>query len=192
MRRSEPAQQKPAAPPAPAATAAPAAPAPVAVRPLPARTPTAPRTLARRAKPAPRAASPRATPPPPTPAADLAAAAAAVGAEIHTGGDFLEISFPPPEGAAPPPPSPLAAGPSIARTPAGPAPTAPQAPQAIYREAAPAARELGGGHTLARAASGSHSSSGGSATDAVVDAVLRAMREENEHLGILDGIDPLY
>jgi hypothetical protein len=25
-----------------------------------------------------------------------------------------------------------------------------------------------------------------------VDAVLRAMREENEHLGIIDGIDPLF
>jgi hypothetical protein len=34
--------------------------------------------------------------------------------------------------------------------------------------------------------------SGGGATDGIVEAVLRAMREENEHLGILDGIDPLF
>jgi hypothetical protein len=31
-----------------------------------------------------------------------------------------------------------------------------------------------------------------SMTDSVVEAVLRAMREENEHLGIIDGIDPLF
>jgi hypothetical protein len=75
--------------------------------------------------------------------------------------------------------------PAIARTP-----TASEA-TGLYREAAAAPRQLGGGATLARAASGS-SSSGGSSGDAVVSAVLRAMREENEHLGILDGIDPLY
>jgi hypothetical protein len=77
-------------------------------------------------------------------------------------------------------------GPAIARTP-----TASEA-TGLYRESAAAPRQLGGGSTLARAVSGSSSSSGGSAGDAVVGAVLRAMREENEHLGILDGIDPLY
>ena len=46
--------------------------------------------------------------------------------------------------------------------------------------------------SIARATTGSSSAGGGSATDSVVDAVLRAMREENEHLGILDGIDPLF
>jgi hypothetical protein len=69
-------------------------------------------------------------------------------------------------------------------------PTASEA-TGLYRESAAAPRQLGGGATLARAASGSSSSSGGSSGDAVVGAVLRAMREENEHLGILDGIDPL-
>ena len=78
-------------------------------------------------------------------------------------------------------------GPAIARMP-----TASEA-TGLYRESAAAPRQLGGGATLARAVSGSSSSSsGGSSGDAVVGAVLRAMREENEHLGILDGIDPLY
>jgi len=85
--------------------------------------------------------------------------------------------------------------PSASMSPTGPAiarmPTASEA-TGLYREAATAPRQLGGGATLARAASGSSSSSGGSSGDAVVSAVLRAMREENEHLGILDGIDPLY
>jgi len=124
----------------------------------------------------------------PSPTADLAAAAAAAGAEIQTGGDFLEISFPPPAGVPQTPTSMSPTGPAIARMP-----TASEA-TGLYRESAAAPRRLGGGSTLARAtsSSSSSSSSGGSAGDAVVGAVLRAMREENEHLGILDGIDPLY
>jgi hypothetical protein len=123
--------------------------------------------------------------PPPAPTADLAAAAAAAGAEIQTGGDFMEISFPPPAGI----PAPSAA---MSPTPAGVARTPATAEPGIFRDSAAAPRQLGGGATLARAAVGSSSGGGGSAGDHVVDAVLRAMREENEHLGILDGIDPLY
>ena len=144
------------------------------------------RTLSRRPRTGAQPASKPVTAPSPT--ADLAAAAAAAGAEIQTGGDFLEISFPPPAGVSQPSTSMSPTGPAIARMP-----TASEA-TGLYRESAAAARQLGGGATLARAASGSSSSSssGGSSGDAVVGAVLRAMREENEHLGILDGIDPLY
>ena len=144
------------------------------------------RTLSRRPRTGAQPASKPVTAPSPT--ADLAAAAAAAGAEIQTGGDFLEISFPPPAGVTQPSTSMSPTGPAIARMP-----TASEA-TGLYRESAAAPRQLGGGATLARAASGSSSSSssGGSSGDAVVGAVLRAMREENEHLGILDGIDPLY
>jgi hypothetical protein len=66
--------------------------------------------------------------------------------------------------------------------------------------AANAPRPLGGAAAIARAAtgvsiaraSGGSSGGGGSAGDSVVAAVLRALREENEHLGSLDGIDPLF
>jgi hypothetical protein len=143
------------------------------------------RTLSRRPRTGAQPAAKPVTAPAPT--ADLAAAAAAAGAEIQTGGDFLEISFPPPAGVTQPSTSMSPTGPAIARMP-----TASEA-TGLYRESATAPRQLGGGATLARAASGSSSSSsGGSSGDAVVGAVLRAMREENEHLGILDGIDPLY
>jgi hypothetical protein len=143
------------------------------------------RTLSRRPRTGAQPASKPVTAPAPT--ADLAAAAAAAGAEIQTGGDFLEISFPPPAGVTQPSTSMSPTGPAIARMP-----TASEA-TGLYRQSAAAPRQLGGGATLARAASGSSSSSsGGSSGDAVVGAVLRAMREENEHLGILDGIDPLY
>jgi hypothetical protein len=143
------------------------------------------RTLSRRPRTGAQPASKPVTAPSPT--ADLAAAAAAAGAEIQTGGDFLEISFPPPAGVTQPSTSMSPTGPAIARMP-----TASEA-TGLYRESAAAPRQLGGGATLARAASSSSSSSsGGSSGDAVVGAVLRAMREENEHLGILDGIDPLY
>jgi hypothetical protein len=144
------------------------------------------RTLARRPR---QGAQPAAKPvsAPPAPTADLAAAAAAAGAEIQTGGDFLEISFPPPAGIPQPSTASAPTGPAIARMP-----TAAEA-AGIYRDSAAAPRQLGGGSTLARATyGGSGSSGGGSSGDAVVSAVLRAMREENEHLGILDGIDPLY
>ena len=92
----------------------------------------------------------------------------------------MEISFPPPAGATPATvaqPAPAASPAAIARTPTPPAGSGP--------------RSLGGGSVLARATGGG---SGGdlSLTDNVVDAVLRAMREENEHLGIIDGIDPLF
>ena len=160
--------------PAPAAAARQAAPAGASGR-----------TLSRRPRTGAQPASKPVTAPSPT--ADLAAAAAAAGAEIQTGGDFLEISFPPPAGVSQPSTSMSPTGPAIARTP-----TASEA-TGLYRESAAAPRQLGGGATLARATSGSSSSSsGGSSGDAVVGAVLRAMREENEHLGILDGIDPLY
>jgi hypothetical protein len=144
------------------------------------------RTLSRRPRTGAQPAAKPVTAPAPT--ADLAAAAAAAGAEIQTGGDFLEISFPPPAGVTQPSTSMSPTGPAIARMP-----TASEA-TGLYRESAAAPRQLGGGATLARAVSGSSgsSSSGGSSGDAVVGAVLRAMREENEHLGILDGIDPLY
>jgi hypothetical protein len=108
------------------------------------------------------------------PRAELAAAAQAAGANVSSGPDFMEISFPPPAGASPA---------TVARTAAGPAPAA------VAREAA-GPRALGGGAVLARSTGGG----GGelSMTDSVVEAVLRAMREENEHLGIIDGIDPLF
>jgi hypothetical protein len=87
----------------------------------------------------------------------------------------VEITFPGHHTAAPPPAS-------IARAPA------------IARATAHAPRTLGGaaGASIARAPTGSSGAGGGSASDSVVQAVLRAMREENEHLGILDGIDPLF
>ena len=168
--------------------------APVAVRPLPAsaapqaapsQQPAANgRTLARRPGSAAQPASKPVSAPPPTPTADLAAAAAAAGAEMQTGGDFLEIrSHPRP--ASPSRPAPWRPPVNIARTPA-------TAEPGIFRDSAAAPRQLGGGSPLARATYGSSGSSGGSSGDAVVSAVLRAMREENEHLGILDGIDPLY
>jgi hypothetical protein len=99
---------------------------------------------------------------------------------VHSGPDFMEISFPPPAGAAPA---------AIARTPA-PAPPA----QGPGHPPANAPRPLGGagGALIARAVGGGGASGGGSAGDSVVSAVLRALREENEHLGVLDGIDPLF
>jgi hypothetical protein len=116
---------------------------------------------------------------PPTsaaPTAELAAAAQAAGADVRSGPDFMEISFPPPAGATPA---------TVARTTAG------TAPASLAPSQGP--RSLGGGAVLARAAhDASFSASGSSNTDGVVEAVLRAMREENEHLGILDGIDPLF
>ena len=110
---------------------------------------------------------------------------------MRTGADFMEISVPPPAGVSPAAPP----RPSSTQAVSGPMPTPPSAPPAIARTPAPAgpgARPLGGGGAMiARAPSGG-GGSGGSANDAVVEAVLRAMREENEHLGILDGIDPLF
>ena len=103
---------------------------------------------------------------------ELAVAAQAAGAEVRSGADFMEISFPPPAGASPA---------TIARTASGPALPPP----------ATAPRSLATGTTLARATSGSSGGGGGAATDSVVEAVLKALREENEHLGIIDGIDPL-
>ena len=85
----------------------------------------------------------------------------------------MEISFPPPPGATPA---------TVARTAAAPA-------SAALAPATPP-RALGGGAALARA-TGSGGASGSSSKDSVVGAVLRALREENEHIGILDGIDPL-
>jgi hypothetical protein len=133
----------------------------------------APRTVAR----APRTSA--APPRPPHPTDDLAAAAQAAGADVHSGPDFMEISFPPPAGAAP---ATIARSPTATPQSAGhPAANAPRPPSA-------------GGAVLARATvdGGSGSSSGGSAGDSVVEAVLRALREENEHLGVIDGIDPLF
>jgi hypothetical protein len=137
-----------------------------------------------------RAPRPRASAPP-RPAQDLAAAARAVGAEVSSGPDFMEISFPSPPGAA---------HASVARTPAPAAPVAPAPWSASAHPAANAPRALGGGAAIARTASSvsiarsttGGSSSGRSAGDSVVAAVLRALREENEHLGSLDGIDPLF
>ena len=93
----------------------------------------------------------------------------------------MEISFPPPAGATP-------------ATAAHTAPVVLAGGDRSDARAPPAAagpRSLGGGSVLARATGGG---SGGdlSLTDNVVEAVLRAMREENEHLGIIDGIDPLF
>ena len=70
----------------------------------------------------------------------------------------------------------------------------PASSSSLARATADAPRTLGGvgGASIARSVSGSSSAGGGSAGDSVVAAVLRAMREENEHLGILDGIDPLF
>jgi hypothetical protein len=128
------------------------------------------RTVARAARPTP-SARPASQPVNGQPAADLAAAAQAAGAEVRSGPDFMEISFPPPPGAAPA---------TVARTADGPA----------LPPAATAPRTLGNASTLARATGAG--GSGGAATDSVVDAVLKALREENEHLGIIDGIDPLF
>jgi hypothetical protein len=110
---------------------------------------------------------------------ELAAAAQALGADVSSGPDFMEISFPPPAGVSPA---------TVARTPAR-APSGPTPAPAVAREAA-GPRSLSGGSVLARSTGGS----GGdlSMTESVVEAVLRAMREENEHLGIIDGIDPLF
>ena len=58
------------------------------------------RTVARAARPMP-SARPASQPVNGQPAADLAAAAQAAGAEVRSGPDFMEISFPPPPGAAP-------------------------------------------------------------------------------------------
>ena len=93
----------------------------------------------------------------------------------------MEISFPPPAGAD--------AGDGRAARPPHP-----RRRRSLGRPPPPPAsgpRSLGGGSVLARATGGG---SGGdlSLTDNVVEAVLRAMREENEHLGIIDGIDPLF
>jgi hypothetical protein len=146
----------------------------------------APTAVAR--APRPRAAAP------PRPPQDLAAAARAVGAEVSSGPDFVEISFPTPAGSAHPSSPPAAhASPPSGAAPASVARTAaPGSPSsAPAHAAANAPRALGGGAVLARATGGG---SGGdlSLTDNVVEAVLRAMREENEHLGIIDGIDPLF
>jgi hypothetical protein len=132
------------------------------------------RAVARAPRPMP-GARPAAQPSNGRPAAELAAAAQAAGAEVRSGADFMEISFPPPPGAAPA---------TVARTAAGPA----------LPPAAAAPRTLGTPSALSRAVSGGGSGggSGGSATDSVVDAVLKALREENEHLGVIDGIDPLF
>ena len=85
----------------------------------------------------------------------------------------MEISFPPPAGAAP---ATIAHAAAPGAGPGLPPPTAP--------------RSLGGGAALARATR-RRLLAAARATDSVVDAVLRALREENEHIGILDGIDPL-
>jgi hypothetical protein len=145
---------------------------------------TEPAAVARAARPR---AAPAAQRPEPQPSSDLAIAAAAAGADIRSGPDFMEISFPPPAGV------PAAA---VARTPAAaaaPQPAPAQHAFALDRMPAGSPRSLGGpagGGALARAARGSSGSSSSSA--GLVDAVLRALREENEHLGILDGIDPLF
>jgi hypothetical protein len=150
---------------------------PAAAAQVPAPQAPAPLTLARSSRSAARAARPLPSARPASqpangqPAAELAAAAQAAGAEVRSGPDFMEISFPPPPGAAPA---------TIARTASGPALPA----------AASAPRTLGNASALARSTGGG--GSGGSATDSVVDAVLKALREENEHLGIIDGIDPLF
>ena len=95
----------------------------------------------------------------------------------------MEISFPPPAGAAPLTGPPAA----IARTPAA-------TPAQVSRTPANAPRALGavGGASIARATQRQLERQPAGRRDSVVAAVLRAMREENEHLGILDGIDPLF
>jgi hypothetical protein len=144
----------------------------------------APLTLARSARTVARAPRPlpAARPANGQPAAELAAAAQAAGAEVRSGPDFMEISFPPPPGAAPA---------TVARTAAASgAVTRPLAEAAALPPAATAPRTLGTPSALARSTGAG--GSGGSANDSVVDAVLKALREENEHLGIIDGIDPLF
>jgi hypothetical protein len=101
--------------------------------------------------------------------------ARAAGAEVSAGRDFMEISFPAPAGAAPATVARATAAPSAAPLAAAPPGAGPRA--------------LGGGAVLARATSSGSGES--SSTDTVTDAIMRALREENEHLGILDGIDPL-
>jgi hypothetical protein len=135
--------------------------------------PAAPPAVARFPRPAAPAPAPRQTD-------DLAAAAQAAGGAVSSGQDFLEISFPPPAGAP---------NRGIARAPA---PAASASPPAIARTPANPPRALGGGGAVLARATGGGSGGDLSLTDNVVEAVLRAMREENEHLGILDGIDPLF
>ena len=101
----------------------------------------------------------------------------------------MEISFP----------SPPARHASVARTPAPRHRWHPhRGPRARTRlrtlrgrSAAAPDRAAASSVSIARSTTGG-SSSGGSAGDSVVAAVLRALREENEHLGSLDGIDPLF
>jgi hypothetical protein len=94
----------------------------------------------------------------------------------------MEIAFPAPPSvpaaaAAPAGPAPLA------RTPAPPA--APGPPALARSPARDLARM---GTTLARAPAAASGGGDGGA----VDSVLRQMRLENEHLGLVDGIDPLF
>jgi hypothetical protein len=166
-----------AVPPAPARHGAPAAmsavPRPVAVAVPPAPAPA--RRAARRVRPA----APKPLPFTPKVSPDLATVAQQAGADVRSGPGFMEISFPPP---------PTATGATLAR--------------ATTRQGVARATDLGAqAHDFAsgatHGAAGGHghgSSGGGGASDAdgVVDAVLRQLRLDNEHLGLLDGFNPLF
>jgi hypothetical protein len=110
---------------------------------------------------------------------ELAAAAQAAGGQVSTASGFMEIAFPPP-------PSRAAAAPAPPATLPQPAPQASTTPVLARTPTRDLARM---GTTLARASSGS---AAGGADGGAVDSVLRQMRLENEQLGLVDGLDPLF
>ena len=94
----------------------------------------------------------------------------------------MEISFPPPAGrraASTGPPGRARAAPAQV--------SAPHAGERSAHARRPPAAPRSRGSTTGGSSGGS-----GGATTASSRRVLRALREENEHLGILDGIDPLF
>ena len=135
-----------------------------------------------------RAPRPRASAPPPRPAQDLAAAARAVGAEVSSGPDFMEISFPSPGAAH------AFGGPRRRSNSTGGTVVCARAPGCERSARARRRRRdlADSEQCLDRAVDDRRLEQRRLGRRRVVGAVLRAMREENEHLGILDGIDPLY
>jgi hypothetical protein len=105
---------------------------------------------------------------------DVEAAARAVGADVRSTAGRVEIAFPPPAGAS----EPVGAAPVVARAAA----TSPPMPTNRPTRAMPTVVGRASGTTATPAAAGQ---------DESVDSVLRALRLENEHLGLLDGMDPL-
>jgi hypothetical protein len=107
-----------------------------------------------------------------------------VGADVHSGPGYMEINFPPPPGRGS---GTLAR--SATSTSRAPAPLVARDMSSL---ASNLAESIGGA-----AASNGHGGSGGSGGggkdgDGVVDAVLRQMRLDNEHMGQLDGFQPFF